>query len=211
MVFTGDDISALEKRYRGRLINATSGAKSASLIGTKSEGGDENLALFSSVVHLGANPPLIGFIMRPVHVERHTYQNIISTGRYSVNAVTEAMHVRAHQTSAKYHAGTSEFESCKIDKSYLGDFPVPFCAESPVKIGCILEDDIPVPANGTHLMVGRIVLLSVADAFLHPDGFIDLAAAETAAVTGLDGYHCLGPVRRYSHADPQKEPKRFFP
>lgn len=211
MTLTGEDIEALEKRYRGRLINAASGVKSASLIGTRNEGRGENLALFSSVVHLGAHPPLIGFVMRPVHVERHTYENILSTGHYTINAVTEAMHIRAHQTSAKYPAGTSEFEACGFEKTYLEDFSVPFCAESPVKIGCILEDDIAIPSNGTRLMVGRIAVLSVPYNFVHTDGYIDLAAGETAAITGLDGYHRLGPARRYSRAEPEKETKRIFP
>lgn len=211
MILTGEDIEALEKRFRGRLINAASGAKSASLIGTKSKRGDENLALFSSVVHLGAHPPLVGFIMRPVHVERHTYENILSSGCYSINGVTELMHLRAHQTSAKYPANVSEFDACAIEKEYLDGFTAPFCTESAVKIGCTLEDDIPIPINGTRLIVGRIVLLSLPDKYVHSDGYVDLAAAGTSAITGLDGYHSLNPVKRYSYAEPEKEPKQTFP
>ena len=211
MLLTGEDIGALEKRYRGRFINAVTGVKSASLIGTKSKGGDENLALFSSVVHIGAHPPLIGFVMRPVHVERHTYKNIVSTGHYTINGVTDRMHERAHQTSAKYPAGTSEFEACGIEKVYLEKFSAPFCAESAVKIGCVLEDDIAIPANSTRLIVGRIVLLSVPGQYVHADGYVDLAAASVAAITGLDGYHSLNPVKRYSHAEPEKKLKQTFP
>jgi flavin reductase (DIM6/NTAB) family NADH-FMN oxidoreductase RutF len=211
MVLTGENIKALEKRYRGRLINSVPGAKSDSLIGTKGLDENENLALFSSVVHLGAHPALIGFVMRPVHSDRHTYQNIVSTGRYTINGVTEKMHTRARQTSAKYPANVSEFEACEIEKIYLDKFPVPFCRGSLVKIGCVLEDDIAIPANGTRLIVGRIELLSVPDECVGPDGYIDVARAESTAITGLDGYHCLGPVRRYRYAEPEKEPKQIFP
>ncbi len=56
-------------------FNALSGAKPGFLIGSGSKS-DENVAIFNSITHLGANPPLLGFIQRPVNVERHTYENI---------------------------------------------------------------------------------------------------------------------------------------
>ena len=48
------------------LINSLGGFKSVALIGTKSEAGNTNLAIFSSIFHLGANPPLVGLIFRPI-------------------------------------------------------------------------------------------------------------------------------------------------
>ena len=48
-------------------------------IGTISKEGKTNLAIFSSVIHVGANPPALGFLMRPISVERHTYTNIKET------------------------------------------------------------------------------------------------------------------------------------
>ncbi len=80
--FTRNDLDELQRRKRANLINSITGYKPANLIGTIDENGRTNLAIFSSCVHLGANPPLIGFIMRPIgDVTRHTYSNIKSNGR----------------------------------------------------------------------------------------------------------------------------------
>jgi len=68
--------------WRRHLINSISGYKSANLVGTISPDGVPNLSLISSLVHLGATPPLQGFVMRPLSVERQTYEYIKSTGQY---------------------------------------------------------------------------------------------------------------------------------
>ncbi|MCK7516855.1 MAG: flavin reductase family protein [Ignavibacteriales bacterium] len=80
MIITKENILQFEKLYRTNLFNSLSGFKSANLIGTISKEGKTNLAIFSSVIHVGANPPLMGLLMRPVSVERHTYHNIKETG-----------------------------------------------------------------------------------------------------------------------------------
>ena len=71
---TRDDLDELEQRYRANLINSLSGFKSAVLLGS-SDGKTNNLAIISSVVHVGANPPLLGMIMRPHTVQRDSLDN----------------------------------------------------------------------------------------------------------------------------------------
>ena len=78
-----DKIAAMDKKYRASLINSLSGFKSVSLIGTINKNKKENLAIFSSVVHIGSYPALIGFIQRPHSVERHTLENILETSFYN--------------------------------------------------------------------------------------------------------------------------------
>ena len=70
------DIQQIEHRKRTALINSLSGFKSLNLIGTASQEHETNLAVFNSVIHLGADPALMGFISRPHSVERHTIENI---------------------------------------------------------------------------------------------------------------------------------------
>lgn len=80
MILTHDAILRLDTRQRAALINSLSGFKSLNLIGSISSSKITNLAIFNSVFHLGANPPLMGFIIRPDSVDRHTLQNILDTG-----------------------------------------------------------------------------------------------------------------------------------
>ena len=59
-------LSTYDRFYRGNLINSLSGFKPASLIGTSDDQGRTNLAIFSNIVHLGADPALVGFVNRPM-------------------------------------------------------------------------------------------------------------------------------------------------
>ena len=78
MKFTSNDIKNLDKVYRLNLINSITGIKPANLIATRSKDGVDNVAIFSSVVHLGSNPAMIGFVMRPQsNINSDTYQNIL--------------------------------------------------------------------------------------------------------------------------------------
>ena len=64
--FTRSAIEELERFYRANLVNSVSGYKPANLIGTVSDSGVTNVAIFSSVVHLGADPALLAFNPRVV-------------------------------------------------------------------------------------------------------------------------------------------------
>lgn len=77
---TKDELFYMSKVPRLNLVNCVTGYKSANLIGTCSENGTLNVAIFSSVTHLGSEPPLLGFILRPTTVPRDTYKNIKEIG-----------------------------------------------------------------------------------------------------------------------------------
>ena len=69
-----NDIEDMHPIRRINLINGITGIKPANLIGTYSPRFGENLSIFNSLVHLGSNPALIGFILRPTgDVSRNTY------------------------------------------------------------------------------------------------------------------------------------------
>ena len=99
--FTNKDFLNMHYLHRNNLVNSSTGYKSANLIGTKSKDHIENLAVFSSVTHLGSNPALLGFFLRPTTVLRNTYENIKETGYYTLNHIHENIIEDAHHTSAK--------------------------------------------------------------------------------------------------------------
>ena len=127
MFFDEHQIEKLEKIYRVNLMNSCSGYKSANLIGTISKNGQYNLAVFSSIVHLGSNPPLLGFFLRPTEVvPRHTYLNIKEKEFYTINSIDKLNFDKAHHTSAKYPRDISEFDITGIKPKITTDFPAPF-------------------------------------------------------------------------------------
>lgn len=207
--FEFEDLIKLEKYYKIALINKIAGLKSANLIGTKSNTGKSNLAIFNSVVHIGAAPPLMGFILRPLAVDRHTYSNIKEQGHFTINQVTTAIHQKAHQTSAKYDKGVSEFQECGLKEIYIDDFPVPFVVESNIQIGLSFQEEHLIAANHTRLIIGRIEKLILPDEVIKADGDIDLEALDTAAIGGLDTYYAAKRIGRYAYARGNEEVKKL--
>ena len=88
MHYRKEDIENLDRITRLKIINSVTGIKPANLIGTIDKDKISNLAIFSSVIHLGSNPALIGFISRPQTDEvGHTFTNIMETGYYTINHI----------------------------------------------------------------------------------------------------------------------------
>lgn len=191
--FNQADLQKLERIYRANLINSVSGYKPANLIGTVSDNGITNVAIFSSVVHLGADPALIAFVQRPVSEQGHTYKNILQNGCYTINHVHRQFAIQAHYTSAKFDETTSEFDACHLTPEWLEGFPAPFVRESQVKIGLRLVQEIPIALNNTILMIGQIEHLFVAEHALLPDGRIALDRVEDVCISGLEAYHDVVP------------------
>ena len=143
-------------RFRARLVNSLSGFKSVNLIATRDKWGTSNLAIVSSVVHLGANPPLVGFIMRPMTVIRNTYDNIVANSQYTINQVSKAFWQQAHQTSARYDADVCEFLETGLTLETSPVSAAPFVAESQLKYSVVLSQIVDIEKNGTKLIIGEI-------------------------------------------------------
>ena len=194
-IYTLDDIFKLERNFRSNLINSISGIKSANLIGTCSTDGLTNLAVFNSVMHIGANPPLLSLIVRPNSVERHTYENIKSTGYFTINAVSKPLLDRAHQTSGKYARGVSEFIICNIKPSFSSLHPAPYVMESPIQIGLRIEEEHHIKANQTILLVGRIIEIRFPSGGVDKSGHLELKKLNLLGVNGLHHYCETGKVK----------------
>jgi flavin reductase (DIM6/NTAB) family NADH-FMN oxidoreductase RutF len=202
MIIDKETLQSYEARYRATFINSLAGIKQAFLIGTKSKEGISNLAIFNSLIHIGANPPLWGFICRPDVVKRDTLTNILETGYYTINYVGTADFEKAHQTSAKYDKKVSEFEACGFTELYPSDVDVdvPYVAEAHVKIRIKLQQKIDITINNTILIIGSIEQIEVDEAIVSEDGFVALDQAHTLACAGLDAYYETRLIERLSYA-----------
>jgi flavin reductase (DIM6/NTAB) family NADH-FMN oxidoreductase RutF len=203
--FTSETLLDLEKHERAHLINSLGGFKSLALVGTSDSKGNTNLAVFSSVFHVGANPPLIGLIFRPSPPERNTYSNIIETGFYTINHVNETIYKQAHQTSARYDKEISEFDIIGLTPEYIDAFFAPYVAESNIQLGIEFKEKIDLTINNTVLIIGEITQIYIPEDCLSIDGFIDLEKANTVTCSGLDSYHKTVQIDRLSYAKPNKE------
>ncbi|MBI1344628.1 MAG: flavin oxidoreductase [Terrimonas sp.] len=207
MVIQKDGIEQLEQRYRTAFINSLAGFRQAVLVGTRSPEGLTNLAIFNSLIHLGANPALLGLMSRPDSVPRHTLQNILDTKEYTLNYVRANQYKKAHQTSARYEKGVSEFGKVGFDERYHPSCTAPFVSEAIVKIAMRYEDSIPIALNGTVLIIGSIMQVECDDAMVGEDGFVNLAGADVLISQGLDAYFVSKPIGRLPYAKPSPENK----
>ncbi|WP_028771416.1 flavin reductase family protein [Shewanella waksmanii] len=204
--FTQADFEAMEQRYRARFINSLSGFKSANLVGSIDSSGNSNLAIVSSVFHIGADPALMGMIIRPDSVPRDTLTNIKATQCYTLNQVNSANFRRAHQTSARYLSSVSEFTQVGLTEQFIAGFTAPFVAESELKVALAVREISPLSLNDTLLVIGEVQHVIVPDCALKQDGYIDIEALEAVAVTGLDSYHRGQRLARLSYAKPDTLP-----
>jgi flavin reductase (DIM6/NTAB) family NADH-FMN oxidoreductase RutF len=186
--FDTKDILNLDKIFKINLINSCSGFKSANLLGSISDEGNYNVAIFSSVTHLGSTPPTLGFILRPTTVIRDTYKNIKETGVFTINHIWEDIIEDAHHTSAKYPKDVSEFNMTNLESEFKGKFKAPFVKNSPVQMSMKFIEEIYVPSNDVMLIVAQIQELYVNDELLEEDGLINLSKANIATINGLDAY-----------------------
>ena len=201
-----DDLMNMEQRKRANLINSIGGFKSVCLIGTTNNENQNNLAIFNSIVHIGANPPLIGFFVRPDSVERHTLANILNTEYYTINHINETIYKQAHQTAARYEKEISEFEATQLTAEYKDDFKAPFVQESFIQLGVQLKEKITIQSNQTILLIGEIKLINYPSDCMENDGFINLEKAQTITCSGLDSYYKTTKIARLSYAKPNTTP-----
>lgn len=199
---TNTELMQMEQRERAHLINSVGGFKSVCLIGTVDEAGQTNLAIFNSIVHIGANPPLISFIMRPDSVERHTLANILSVEYYTINHLNEGIYKQAHQTSARYPKEVSEFDATGLTPEFKNDFKAPFVAESQIQLGIEFKERINLTINNTIMIIGEIKEMYFPTDCLLEDGYLDIEKAGTIACTGLDSYHLTQRLERLPYAKP---------
>ena len=203
------DFEALDHVYRINLINSCSGFKSANLLGTKSNAGAPNVAVFSSVTHLGSKPPLLGVIFRPVSdVPRNTYENIRETGQFTVNHIDMPIIEDAHHTSAKYAKEVSEFGMTNLEEEYKNEWHAPFVKNAPIQMALTYCEEYLIKSNNCIQLIGEIKDLYIREDLLEADGFINLSKGNVVAINGLDGYTVPKLKTRIEYQRPKKDLKK---
>ena len=206
MDYTAEQLAGLDRITNLKLINSITGIKPANLIGTVDADGKTNLAIFSSVVHLGSRPPLLGMIARPQTDEvGHTLDNIRTNGEYTINHIGPSFNEKAHYTSAKFERGESEFERCGLTPEFVEGIKAPFVAESEIKMALRFKEIIPIEFNGTSLVIGEIIWIRLPVAFW-VDGDVDLEKSQSMGISGLNTYYSLKKEDWFPYARKEETP-----
>jgi len=186
-----EEILAWEREYRRAFVNTLSGAKAAFLLSSISNNTVFNLALVTSVVHLGAAPPLLAVLLRPPEAGQDSRENIEINGYFTLNAVSRPFLEAAHQCSARYPRETSEFEACGLTPWQSATLDTPFVRESPLKMGLKAIECVDVQANNSRLIVGALLEVHLDDRLLERDGQLLPDKADLCGVAGLNAWYAL--------------------
>jgi flavin reductase (DIM6/NTAB) family NADH-FMN oxidoreductase RutF len=203
--FNSTDFAAMEKQFRTTFMNSVSGFKSLQMVGTVGESGISNLAIFNSIFHVGAYPPYIGMVVRPDGNNHETLKNILASKMYTLNNVIGNSFIAAHQTSARYLVGQSEFGACGFTEEYVEGFSAPFVKESTIKMGLEFKECLPFSLNNTTIVIGEVKYILMEDDLIAADGFVDLNKANSVTAAGLDAYYTSNPLGRLTYAKPEKQ------
>lgn len=192
------DFEGMEKQFRTNFINSLSGFKSVNLVGTINQEGLTNLAIFSQVFHIGANPALMGLLIRPDTARRHTLENIETKGFFTLNHIRETFYKQAHQTSARYDV--SEFDACQLTPIFGELHPAPYVAEAHIRIGLEMVEKQLLAINGTILIIGKVIETIIREDCICEDGYIDIEKAGSITCSSLDSYHTTQRLGRLPYA-----------
>lgn len=204
--FSSTELAGFEPDFKRNFINSLSGYKSVNLIGTIDTKKRTNLAIYNSIIHVGTSPPLIGMLVKPPSLPRHTLNNILETGVYTINHIGPSFYHKAHQTAARYsQEDKSEFDIVGLTPYYSSGIEAPYVAESMIKYGLKLTEKHEIKSNGSIFIVGEVIEVILPKKIVLSDGFIDIGAAATITSSGIDTYYTTRKIARLSYAQPEND------
>ena len=135
---------------------------------SQNPGGVVNLAPFSFFNAVGANPLyiIISIGLNDAGETKDTAKNILASGEFVVNLVTEELFDAMNISAADFPAGVSELAAANLHTSPSVKIKPPRVAESQASLECKLHSSQLLGKN--TLIIGEVVMFHVADHLIGP-------------------------------------------
>jgi flavin reductase (DIM6/NTAB) family NADH-FMN oxidoreductase RutF len=160
------DILTYSEEDRYKFLMGTVIPRPIALVTSLNEDGVLNAAPFSQFVVISVSPPLLAFVAKErTDGLKDTVRNVLASGEFVINTVTERMAEQVQQCSNDYPPPVSEVE-------LVGFHPIPSSivrpsriAESPVQFECRLHRTVEFGKLGSqaNLCVGEVLLVHYAE------------------------------------------------
>lgn len=139
-------------------------------VSTKSTTGVYNLAAFSFFTAASANPLAVMFtpMRRSDGSRKDTHTNIVATGEFVVNVVTDELVLPMNETAPEFPPDVDEFLHSGLTPVEGVRVSVPRVLESPISLECTLLETVDVgdgPGSAT-VVIGKVVYIHVRDDLL---------------------------------------------
>lgn len=162
------DMRELPMPVRYKIMNSTVTPRPIAWITSLSEKGVLNAAPYSFFNCVGIEPPLLvlGLLKEPrTRALKNTASNIIATGEFVVNLVSEADAERMNQCSVDAPADVSEIEMVGIETVPSETVAPPRIATSPVSFECRKHTALDIGTSQT-VVIGEVLMAHVNDEFI---------------------------------------------
>ncbi len=163
-------------------------------LSTLSRDGVANLAPFSQWQNLTWDPPMVMFAANQSVLggKKDTVRNAEETGWFTWNMATWGLRDAVNVSSLALAPDVDEFELAGVSKAAGKESGVPMVGESPCHFECRYLQTLHLPANEevaeVDLVIGRVERVHVDDAFILPDGKLDVARLKPIARLGYYDY-----------------------
>ncbi|NHN42812.1 flavin reductase family protein [Halorubellus sp. JP-L1] len=157
------DLSVADESSIHRTLTTIVAPRPIGWISSKSADGEENLAPFSYFNAISTHPPMVMFspVDRDGGELKDTPANVLETGEFVVNMVTEDQLEAMDLTGETVEPNVDEFEFAGIEKEPAETVDVSRVADAQAVLECSFHDDVSVP--GSTLVLGIVDYISVDD------------------------------------------------
>jgi len=192
------DPEAITGRERYQLMTSLIVPRPIGWISTVSPEGAPNLAPFSYFAALSASPMLVGVSIGSRRgAVKDTLRNIVETGEFCVNVVTE-QHLDAMNESAGDHAPeVDEFAVVGLQAVRGSVVGAPYVVGCPAVLECRLHRRLELDDAGGELVIGRVVGVRLGADLTFVPGTLSVDPASLLPVGRLGGdlYALPGEIR----------------
>ncbi len=187
----------LDRRQRYQLLTSLVVPRPIGWISTRSENGLRNLAPFSYFAALAATPMLVGVSIGSRRGSpKDTLKNIVETGAFCVNVVSERHHAAMNESAAEHPPEIDEFEVAGVEAVESEVVAAPYVAGCPAVFECRLRQVVDLsPADGTFV-IGEVLSVRLGAELTFAPGtlLVDPESLRPVARLGGNLYALLGEV-----------------
>ncbi len=195
MHFNPDDLpqSAIYKLLTGTIIPRPIG-----WISTLSKDGINNLAPFSFFNAVGEDPPHVMFsTVRTGNRNKDTLNNVLETGQFVVNLVTEDVVDKMNATSESVAPDVDEFTLAGLTPIPCEKVVAMRVMESKVNMECELVHHYSLENSsdgGATIIIGKVIMFHVDEEIMQENYRIDLEKYRPVARLAGSNYATLGKI-----------------
>lgn len=167
-------------------------------ISTIDREGNNNLAPFSFFNVVGEDPPHVMFsTVRTGDKNKDTLNNVLQTGQFAVNLVTEDLVEQMNTTSGTFDRNTDEFQVAGLTPVACETIAPKRVAEAKAHFECemvhhyFLEDH---KNGGACVVIGKILMMHISEEIISDNYRIDLDKYRPVARLAGSNYSKLGEI-----------------